>query len=671
MVKPKQHVAEFFARLFHHIATHSEAGISLCGYDLFHAHLLLLDGDVGLLFHAKEHPKEYTLSSRQLHPIGSKAAGGERDPRLGTTHSTHDRTFAQRNLLWLCSTNELYLLLPGDPSFPSTDLLSEFAGYQFATVDESAFCSAAPSASSLPPSCGAPGGAGRRSPTILDVNYLSPLEPTRPAAEAEVRPEDVLCAVYAPHDAALTAERGRAGGGVAPSTVASAVAGEPPETLANDASLPCATPPSHQRATGDEPTPQELAEQSAVRRAQRRAHQCDATLRFERLLRGRPPPSEAPSGHWVVLIGGEYGGVMVQDAAQTRPGAWLGSHTSLQAIGRAFEVLLPTVGRGRIIVVAQLRETLAWLEDACVDDESCARVAGSARFLPTLRRRLDDTRRDCAVLLAHGGADYDGADVHAATALHVLSGDAAATGGRPVVPRRATSVFVLLNSHGNAHPRFADRPDEGLDEHYMHFPHPVPPAAEGLYDGVAYAGDAEGDSLVPYGPRKHRWRLYSTMLFQALLKAVSVRPGRSIVLLNQSCLSAGHARFLQQEAFQRVFNTHAWPVCLVSTAGPYETSIADFWDAYLHEWAAALSAPAARRTLGQIFAAAEAHYYAANACIRAHNAAVAAEARPAHLPLSFGTIHMHEGQGKGGGAMSDTVLWDLLVEEEAEEEDAL
>ena len=65
---------------------------------------------------------------------------------------------------------------------------------------------------------------------------------------------------------------------------------------------------------------------------------------------------------WVVLIGGEYGGVMVQDAARTRPGSWLGSHTSLQAIGRAFEELLPTVARDRIIVVAQLRETLRWLD---------------------------------------------------------------------------------------------------------------------------------------------------------------------------------------------------------------------------------------------------------------------------------------------------------------------
>ena len=670
MVKPKQHVATFFAELFHHIAAHSEAGISLCGYDLYHAHLLLLDGDVGLLFHAKEHPKEYTLSSRQLHPIASMAAGGERDPRQGTTHSIRDRSFAQRNVLWLCSTNDLYLFLPDDASFPSTDLLSEFAGYHFATLDESAFSPAArhaPSVSSALP-C-ATCGTGQRSPTILDVNYLSKLNATRPATE--VRPEHVLCAVFSPYDAALIAGRGQVGNGLAPSTApptaTRAVVDEPQGTPDNNSQLPW--PPSQPRMTGNEPTPQELAEQAAVRRAQRRAHQCDASLRFERLLRGRPPPSETPSGHWVVLIGGEYGGVMVQDAARTRPGSWLGSHTSLQAIGRAFEVLLPTVGRDRIIVVAQLRETLRWLEEACRDDESCARVAGSARFLPTLRRRLGDTRRDCAVLLAHGGADYDFEDVNAATALHVLSGDAAATGGRPVVPRRATSVLVLLNSHGNAHPRLADHPDECLDEHYMHFPHPVPVEAEGLYDGVAYAGDKAGDSLVPFGPRKHRWRLYSTMLFQALLRSFCARPHRQIVVLNQSCLSAGHARFLQHEPYQKAFNTRAWPISLVSTAGPYEASIADFWDAYLREWAAAISVPAARRTLGQVLAAAEARYYAANRGMQAHNAAVAAETRPAHLPLSFGTIHMHEGQGKGGGAMSDTAIWDLLVEEEEAEED--
>ena len=122
-------------------------------------------------------------------------------------------------------------------------------------------------------------------------------------------------------------------------------------------------------------------------------------------------------------------------------------------------------------------------------------------------------------------------------------------GGRPVVPPRATSLHVLLNSHGNAHPRHSEKVDCGLDEHYMHFPHPVPPDAEALYESVAWRGDANVDGTEPYGPRKFRWRLYSTMLFQSLLRAQRAHPARTTVVLNQSCLSAGHARFLEVRAF--------------------------------------------------------------------------------------------------------------------------
>ena len=69
--------------------------------------------------------------------------------------------------------------------------------------------------------------------------------------------------------------------------------------------------------------------------------------------------------------------------------------------------------------------------------------------------------------------------------VRVIKGEASALGGRPCVPTTATSLFVLLNSHGNAHPRHLDRPDCGLDEHYIHFPHPSPPDAESMYDVVA------------------------------------------------------------------------------------------------------------------------------------------------------------------------------------------
>jgi hypothetical protein len=41
-------------------------------------------------------------------------------------------------------------------------------------------------------------------------------------------------------------------------------------------------------------------------------------------------------------------------------------------------------------------------------------------------------------------------------------------------------VLLLLNSHGNAHPRHRAAPDAGRDEHYIHLPHRVPEADERL-----------------------------------------------------------------------------------------------------------------------------------------------------------------------------------------------
>ena len=204
----------------------------------------------------------------------------------------------------------------------------------------------------------------------------------------------------------------------------------------------------------------------------------------------------------------------------------------------------------------------------------------------------------------------------------------------------------------------------------MHFPYPVPPDAEGLYDGIAWRGDAKVDELEPYGePRKFRWRLYSTMLFRALLHVHSAHPHRTMVVLNQSCLSAGHARFLESPAFHNVFRTQSWPVLLVSTAGPWEASIGDFWALWLVEWSNALNVPAARVTLGQVYARAEARYWERNRSLKEHNDNVARQASsPAYTPLSFGTVHLHEGRGKGSDEqrpMSETAVWDLLVEEEA------
>jgi len=130
-------------------------------------------------------------------------------------------------------------------------------------------------------------------------------------------------------------------------------------------------------------------------------------------------------------------------------------------------------------------------------------------------------------------------------AARTAAARSAAARRRVAIPFGATSVLLLMHSHGNAHQRHAHRPDAGEDEHFIHMPHPVADAeAEGLYASVAWAGDPEGMSATPYGPRKHLWRLYGTQLFQALLDVHRAHPQRQVIVLNQACLSEGQARYL-------------------------------------------------------------------------------------------------------------------------------
>jgi hypothetical protein len=150
------------------------------------------------------------------------------------------------------------------------------------------------------------------------------------------------------------------------------------------------------------------------------------------------------------------------------------------------------------------------------------------------------------------------------------------------------------------------------------------------------------------------------MLFKALLRVQSAHPERVTIVLNQSCLSAGHARFLEGALAQH-YHTTRWPVLHVSTAGAWEASISDFWMLWLDEWTHALATPAARTTLGEIYKRAEQRYWEQNRAVQAHNESVA-DAAPAFKPLSFGTVHLHEGRGKDGRPMRETVLWDLLID---------
>ena len=147
-----------------------------------------------------------------------------------------------------------------------------------------------------------------------------------------------------------------------------------------------------------------------------------------------------------------------------------------------------------------------------------------------------------------------GCQVNPATVLEVLRGE------RPrSIPSRVRSVLLLLVSHGHAHPA---GPGTSHHEWYMHLmlgiawhfrsfpisrkeiiewncrstrpyvehcgtvplfhmplrPYPVPESDATLYDVVSHQGFHEVDPHPDWdwGAPKHRWRLYSQMLFQAL-----------------------------------------------------------------------------------------------------------------------------------------------------------
>ena len=398
--------------------------------------------------------------------------------------------------------------------------------------------------------------------------------------------------------------------------------------------------------------------------------QIEASLRFERLLAGKAPAARRRGGLWIVLVGGESGTTMRADAKGTRPGAWLGGHCSLQNIGRAYEALCPLVGADRIIVIAQLHETLAWLEAATASAEACERVAGSARFLELLRARLADTRRDCAALIAATGgvAHHDGADVCAATVLRVLrggdgGGDSGGGGGSGGSGggRRAGGGDIFWLEPARQRTPAPDGAPSG-HEHYL-MPHPTPEAeAKELYAGVA-GGGRGGAGSDPHP-------LADAAPVAALRDAASPgfpvrqRHPRKTIVLNQSCLAAGHARFLLHQPFKDHLATHQWPVLMISTAGEFETSLGDFMRCWVDSLVHAVARPAARVTLGGVFAAAERRYHERNRGLRAQNeasprsASVPADGVP--MELTVGTPHQHGGDSREGVPMSEVAVWDLL-----------
>ena len=304
------------------------------------------------------------MSSTQIPPLG-----GAGDARSGTQLSVTDGGYVDRCFVWLARTNAIHLLEPQHPAFPPT-LLSPYAATHFGTVSEQAFCPAA----------------------IADINYFP--DPKRvteaTAGRTPPQPDGVSFAVYAPWSS--------------------------PER--DDAAL------RRRRALGRCRRRCDRARRRPAHRARRAlaGAQIEASLRFERLLAGKAPAARRRGGLWIVLVGGESGTTMRADAKGTRRGAWLGGH-SLQNIGRAYEALCPLVGADRIIVIAQLHETLAWLEAATCFAEACERVA-ARRASSSSFARASPTRGATAPPSSCDGRRRAPrwADVCAATVLRVLRG---------------------------------------------------------------------------------------------------------------------------------------------------------------------------------------------------------------------------------------------------------
>ena len=158
----------FVVDLFRTIQESAPVDVQLSTWDLYHGHLFLHmppqasaaavaavaeggskavaddgrheRGEVGILFHAKEFPAEFTNSAKNFRPVGHPSMGGAKDPRTGTCCSVHDDDYHVRNYLWLLSTNTIVVLDPNHEAFPKRGLMQHGAsGVIFKSVAAFAF----------------------------------------------------------------------------------------------------------------------------------------------------------------------------------------------------------------------------------------------------------------------------------------------------------------------------------------------------------------------------------------------------------------------------------------------------------------------------------------------------------------------------------------------------
>lgn len=289
---------------------------------------------------------------------------------------------------------------------------------------------------------------------------------------------------------------------------------------------------------------------------------------------------------WFVLCGGE---------AEEMVGEL--QHTSIVYLGRAYEQLRSAgVSRERIIVIGQLEEYRTFLR------------AGLPGIIPeaVFRHQLEATEEACRRLIAEGGADYDGRDVHPATLRRVLLG----IGPGRVVSPEAGSLFFGLYSHGDKHPSVpgVESEDPMKNEWFAHFPYPTP--AEEQHELYSYVATAAAKELK--GRNRPTYYLYGSTLRAIFAQLFHSNPHRPIVGLLNYCLSGGNLAFMKNEAARRLYGADEWPLLLMSSAqAGREALVSGLWTTWWRGLAQAIASPGSG-SLGDVFSEAEAAYYREN-----------------------------------------------------------
>ncbi|KNC50004.1 uncharacterized protein AMSG_05761 [Thecamonas trahens ATCC 50062] len=316
---------------------------------------------------------------------------------------------------------------------------------------------------------------------------------------------------------------------------------------------------------------------------------------------------------WAVLVAGEHHSIVGE-------GGTMGAHVSLAYIGRAYTTLRKLLPRDRIVVIAQAKETMAWLNKAASTGLPLFSPSmDEARSASRWAEREADMAEAVEMLMAEGGANYDGQDVNPQTVLNVLRG---LEGGR--------SVLFAIYSHGWSH-YVMEKDDPALSTLLattpcdlcgdVHMPeltynheHSSTLTRE-FYAHMPYASpDDEAYGAVSHSHMPHALKyLYFQQLFETYAALIADRPNRPIVALYNFCGSGGMTKFLSRESYRRYHGVSTWPLYGMTSSGEMESSIVGLFPIWFELLdAAAREAALATTTLADLFKAVEATYLERN-----------------------------------------------------------